>query len=121
MTCPAPTSAVCGKPATNSPLKTMIPPNSPRQFNTLPPVSSNPLERLAQLVHANDRLIDDLASSRKRIVAALTYLDKPDCNARFGSAHLERCRNRHAGILAQLRANRIEAIHLLGNPPKSNG
>jgi hypothetical protein len=121
MTCPARTSIVRGNPATNSQLKTMIPPNSSRQFNTLPPVSSNPLERLAQLVNANDGLIDDLANSRERIVAALTYLDKPACNARFGSAHLERCRNRHAGILAQLRANRIEAIHLLGNPAKSIG
>jgi hypothetical protein len=78
--------------------------------------SSNPLERLAQLVNANDRLIDDLASSRARIVAALVYLDKPDCNARLGSAHLHRCRKRHAGILAQLRANRIEALQLLGKP-----
>jgi hypothetical protein len=95
----------------------MILPDSARQADpssslpsTPPP---NPLERLAQLVHANDRLIDDLTSSRARIVAALTYLDKPDCNIAFGSAHLQRCRTRHARILAQLRANRIEALDLL--------
>ncbi len=79
-----------------------------------PPAAANPLERLAQLVIANDRLMDELATSRARIVAARSYLDSPGCNARFGSAHLERCRSKHSGILAQLRANRIEALHLLG-------
>jgi hypothetical protein len=94
----------------------MIPPKSARTSENLALASPNPLERLAQLVTANDRLIDDLATSRTRIVAALTYLDKPDCNPRFGSVHLERCRTRHAAILAKLRANRIEALHLLGKP-----
>jgi hypothetical protein len=81
-----------------------------------PPASSatNPLERLAQLVIANDRLMDELTTSRARIVSARAYLDRPGCNVSFGSAHLERCRDKHAGILAQLRANRIESLRLLG-------
>jgi hypothetical protein len=77
--------------------------------------ASNPLERLAQLVHSNDRLMDELTTSRARIVSARAYLDRPESNVKFGSAHLERCRTRHSGILAQLRANRIEALRLLGD------
>jgi len=91
----------------NSQFDTMIPP--------IPPTATNPLERLSQLMIANDRLMDELAVSRTKIVAARTYLDSPGCNPRFGSAHLERCRTKHSGILAQLRANRIEALHLLGD------
>jgi hypothetical protein len=79
-----------------------------------PQPATNPLERLAQLVHSNDRLMDELTTSRARIVSARSYLDRPGCNVQFGSAHLERCRTRHSGILAQLRANRIEALRLLG-------
>jgi hypothetical protein len=84
------------------------------QADAVPPTPPNPLERLAQLVIFNDRLMDELVISRARIVAARSYLDRPGCNARFGSAHLERCRWKHSGILAQLRANRIEALDLLG-------
>jgi hypothetical protein len=97
----------------------MTPSHPLARLDPVAPAVANPLERLAQLVIANDRLIDDLARSRSRIIAALTYLDEPGCNSRFGSAHLERCRNRHALILAQLRANRIEALRLLGDPTPS--
>lgn len=86
----------------------------------LPSTSPNPLERLAQLVNSNDRLMDELTTSRARIDAARAYLDSPGCNDRFGSAHLDRCRARHSGILAQLRANRIESLRLLGeDAPKA--
>ncbi len=118
MTCPMPISAACGKFPSHSQSHPdlMLPP-----IPTRPPesVEPNPLERLTQLVQANDQLLEDLATSRTRIVAALVYLDDPGCNARFGSAHLERCRTRHSGILAQLRANRVEALHLLGRQAKS--
>ena len=79
-----------------------------------PAIAANPLERLAQLVNSNERLMDELATSRLRVSDARAYLDAPGCNARFGEAHLDRCRVRHSGILAQLRANRIEALRLLG-------
>ena len=79
-----------------------------------PTIAANPLERLAQLMNSNERLMDELAASRLRISDARAYLDVPGCNVRFGEAHLERCRTRHSGILAQLRANRIEALQLLG-------
>ena len=91
-----------------------IPPAPDSRPMDLPGAAANPLERLAQLVLANDRLMEDLASSRRRISRARAYQDEPGCNARFGAAHLERCRCRHSGILAQLRANRIEALGLLG-------
>jgi hypothetical protein len=86
-----------------------------RRSEPTPPIASNSLERLAQLMIANDRLMDELVTSRARIVAARAYLDRPECNPRFGSAHLERSRLKHSGILAQLRANRIEALRLLGD------
>ncbi len=84
------------------------------QIKATPSIASNSLERLAQLMISNDELMDELVTSRARIVAARTYLDKPACNLRFGLAHLERCRTKHSGILARLRANRIEALQLLG-------
>jgi hypothetical protein len=111
MTCSIPAPLVYGMNATDS----QFPSTNPPQTRPNPTIASNPLERLAQLVIANDRLMDELAASRARIVAARVYLDSPDCNPRFGSAHLERCRSKHSGILAQLRANRIEALHLLGD------
>jgi hypothetical protein len=113
MTCPTPAPVAHGIPFTHSPFGS-TPPARPTRLEQGPTVASNPLERLAQLVNSNDWLMDELTTSRARIVSARAYLDRPGCNARFGSAHLERCRTRHSGILAQLRANRIEALRLLG-------
>jgi hypothetical protein len=91
-----------------------IPPARGHHAEPTPPIASNSLERLAQLMISNNRLMDELVTSRARIVAARIYLDKTDRNLRFGLAHLERSRVKHSGILAQLRANRIEALQLLG-------
>ena len=109
MTCPATLSFVHGTETTDSQAQF-----TSSRLESAVHAASNPLERLAQLVHSNDRLMDELTTSRARIVSARAYLDRPGCNVKFGSAHLERCRTRHSGILAQLRANRIEALHLLG-------
>ncbi len=116
MTCPTSVSIASGITVADLQTSTMAAPDRVRpRRSTLPPATaSNPLERLAQLVIANDRLMEELATSRARIAAARVYLDSSDCNVGFGSAHLERCRSKHSGILAQLRANRIEALHLLG-------
>ena len=114
MTCPNPTGAVCETIIADPP----TPAKGSTRAAAQRPGSSvvpNPLERLAQLVIANDRLMDDLGTSRSSIDAARAYLDTPGCNARFGSTHLDRCRARHSGILSQLRANRIEALGLLGD------
>jgi hypothetical protein len=113
MTCQIPASSAHGTSFTDSRLPLTTPTQSARA-EVSPLVAPNPLERLSQLVDANDQLMDELTTSRARIVSARAYLDRPGCNARFGSAHLERCRTRHSGVLAQLRANRIEALHLLG-------
>ena len=87
----------------------------PKTSRVAPSVSMpNPLARLAELLLANDRLMEELASSRGRIARARAYQDEPGCNVRFGLANFERCRVKHSGILAQLRANRIEAMGLLG-------
>lgn len=86
-----------------------------------PPIATNPLERLSQLMLSNERLMDELATSRVRIADARAYLDGPDARPRFGEAHLDRCRSKHSGILAQLRANRIEALHLLGEGEGEGG
>jgi hypothetical protein len=91
-------------------------PGRPRLEHSIPTpvIAANPLERLAQLMNSNERLMDELATSRLRVSDARAYLDVPGCNLRFGEAHLDRCRTRHSGILSQLRANRIEALRLLG-------
>lgn len=96
---------------TNSPVMTM--PTRDRRVSPTPPRAANPLERLVQLMQSNDRLMAELGASRERIVQARAYLDQPGCNAGFGVTYLERCRSKHSGILAQLRANRIEALGLL--------
>jgi hypothetical protein len=113
MACPTSTNLVHGNLISNShsPTKTSQPPFS----RPAPPSLSNPLEQLTQLMLSNDNLMDELTVSRAKIVSARSYLDRPGCNVGFGSAHLERCRSKHSGVLAQLRANRIEALHLLGH------
>jgi hypothetical protein len=112
MICSAIATPVTGMLSADLQFNPTNPPISNRQ--TLP-IASNSLERLGQLLISNDRLMDALVTSRARIVSARNYLDRPGCQTRFGSAHLERCRVNHSGILAQLRANRIEALHLLGD------
>jgi hypothetical protein len=118
MTCQTPASFAHGTRFSDSQHPPTL--DRPARAEQDPAVASNPLERLAQLVNANDRLMDELTTSRARIVSARAYLDRPGCNTRFGSAHLERCRGRHSGILAQLRANRIEALRLLGEGGSDN-
>ncbi len=121
MTCSVTRSVVRGKSSSHSQTSPMPSPSTPGRARSVEPVTVNPFERLTQLVLANDRLIEELASSRLRIDAALVYLDDPNCNARFGSIHLERCQVRHRRILAQLRTNRIEAMRLLGAPSEPAG
>ena len=114
MTCPATASFVRELMPTES--RDFPGPARPRRERSIPApaIAANPLERLSQLMNSNEKLMAELATSRLRISDARAYLDAPGCNVRFGEAHLERCRARHSGILAQLRANRIEALQLLG-------
>ncbi len=109
-----PTSAgfVCGNNAATS--RANPAPHRPRGGRPAPAIAANPLERLAQLMRSNERLMDDLAASRARLETARAYLDEPGGNAPLGTAHLDRCRVKHSGILARLRGNRIEAFDLLG-------
>lgn len=75
---------------------------------------SGVLGRLVRLVQANDQLMEELATIRRRIVRARDYLDSSGCNLRFGAENLAYCKSKHRGVLAQLRANRIEANRILG-------
>ncbi|WP_435009342.1 hypothetical protein P12x_000594 [Tundrisphaera lichenicola] len=114
MTCPTPVAVAYLSPFENAPAP-MVPTLAHQEpKKAVPPIASNPLERLAQLMLSNDRLMDELSASRTRITDARSNLDSPGSNSRFGEAHLDRCRSRHSRILAQLRANRIEALQLLG-------
>jgi hypothetical protein len=113
MTCQTSASLALETSSVDSHFSTTVP-SRPGRIEQAHAVAPNPLERLSQLMISNDRLMDELTTSRARIVAARSYLDRPGCNARFGSAHHDRCRARHSSILAQLRANRIEALRLLG-------
>ena len=90
-----------------------------RSSSSIPIVAANPLERLAHLVRTNNALMDELTLSRARIVSAQAYLDRPGGNIPFGKAHLDRCRRKHSGVLALLRANRIESLRLLGQCPSA--
>jgi hypothetical protein len=75
---------------------------------------SSVLGRLVQIVQANDQLMEELATIRRRIVRARDYLNSSGCNLRFGAENLAYCKSKHRGVLAQLRANRIEANRILG-------
>lgn len=87
-----------------------------RKQAEVPAAAANPLERMAQLVRSNDLLMGELEKARGRVVRARLALETPAGNTRLGSLYLEHCKSKHRGVLAQLRANRIEANRLLGFP-----
>ncbi|WP_435017772.1 hypothetical protein TA3x_005392 [Tundrisphaera sp. TA3] len=76
--------------------------------------AANPLERLVQLMHSNDRLAGELELARGRIVRARAALATPAGDTRVGALYLAVCKTKHRGILAQLRANRHEVNEILG-------
>ncbi|MBX6313856.1 MAG: hypothetical protein IRY99_13210, partial [Isosphaeraceae bacterium] len=79
----------------------------------------NPLERLIQIVRSNDYLLDELGRLRDRLACARAYLTQPGCNLVLGRANLDWLRAKRAGLLAQLRANRLEACQLLNLPDQA--
>jgi hypothetical protein len=94
-----------------------VPPGDPASRRL--PVPPNPLERLTQIVQSNDHLLGELQKFRGKVNCARAYLDDPRCNIVLGTVSLNWARTKHTGVLAQLRANRIEANHILGNSASS--
>jgi hypothetical protein len=81
----------------------------------LPPPAENGFERLVRLVRDNEHLFEQARELRVRLNRARTYLAEPQSNPILGHAQLNRLRNQHSGVLARLRANRIEAQELLAH------
>ena len=70
--------------------------------------------RIVRLMKDNERLFADLGAIVARIEQARAYLAVPDCHLPLGLANLSRLKVKHSGLLALLRANRIEALDALG-------
>ena len=74
-----------------------------------------PFGRLVQITRDNDRLFAEMGALAVRLRRARAYLMEPGCNALFGRACLDRAKRRYALALLNLRANRIEALQILGD------
>ena len=81
----------------------------------------NDFERLVRLVRDNERLRADLEATRARARRAWAYLTEPASNPALALAQLEHLRQKRSAILAQLRANLIEARELLGGEAPGAG
>lgn len=81
--------------------------------------ANNDLRRMAQLVHLNNQLFDDVKALRVQIREALAYLSRPHANHALALARLHRLQTKRSGLLALLRSHRIEALALLARYPSS--
>lgn len=94
------------------PRRKVIPPiTSPAP--AVDPDGPNPFERLVRLVRSNEALLSTLQDVKVATLRARAYLADPGCNVALGTAQVERLRRRRSAVLCRLRANRIEASHLL--------
>lgn len=71
--------------------------------------------RLVGLVKENERLFAAQRLTRERMIEARLYQVSPQNNPILAAAVVQRLRERHSGLLAMLRSNRIEARNLLIN------
>ncbi|HWE35902.1 MAG TPA: hypothetical protein VG406_04960 [Isosphaeraceae bacterium] len=69
-------------------------------------------ERLVRLLKDNERLVGELKDLGDKLLRARAYRADPGCNVALAEAHINRLRAKHSGVLALLRANRIEAHEL---------
>ncbi len=74
---------------------------------------SNDFERMVRLLKSNESLFEELRALRRRIQGVRAYLADPSGNPAVGRAFYTRLRAKHSGVLALLRANRIEAQQIL--------
>ena len=70
--------------------------------------------RLIRIVESNERLFDGLRALTRRLEDARAYLAEPGCHRHLGQANLAYLKVKYSGVLALLRANRLEAQALLG-------
>lgn len=75
--------------------------------------NSNPFARLVFVFQRNVFLSSELKSLQAKLTRARDYLDAPGSNPVLAAVHLLRLKARHASVLTLLRANRVEARHLL--------
>jgi hypothetical protein len=76
--------------------------------------TSNPFERLVQILRMNERLLGELQRLNGRLEEARDYLARPGGNVALGMAVLGRAKRRRSAVLCRLRAQRIEADRILG-------
>lgn len=75
--------------------------------------NSTVLGRLIGLMRENERLFVQQRLTRERLIEARLYQLSPQNNPILASALIDRLRQRHFGLMAVLRSNRIEAHALL--------
>jgi len=76
--------------------------------------AADPFGRLVGIMKSNERLFADLRALEVKIGQAKSYLAAPDSHLPLALANLDRLKSKHSGLLALLRANRIEALVALG-------
>jgi hypothetical protein len=74
----------------------------------------NPLARLIQILRQNDDLLGRLETQARRLSRAWDYADDPKSNPTLGTALVEHAQRGYENLLAVLRANRTEALTILG-------
>jgi hypothetical protein len=72
--------------------------------------------QIVALYQTNEILLSELEKAKKSQAFARVYLETPGSNPALAAAHLLRTRARHSAVLTMLRANRIQARSLVGQP-----
>lgn len=87
-------------------------PRPPLRLVGADPPEPDPLARAVALLRDNERLLRDLAASRRHLADALHYGARPDANPHLAAARLDQLRARRSRTLGLLRANRLIARQL---------
>ncbi len=70
--------------------------------------------RLVKIMQSNERLISELRALATRLERARAYLTELGCHRNLATANLAHLKAKYSGVLALLRANRLEARELFG-------
>jgi hypothetical protein len=73
----------------------------------------NDFESLARVVRSNERLFEELGALGVNLGRARAYLTEPVCHRHLADANVSHLKTRRSGILALMRANRLEAWEIL--------
>jgi hypothetical protein len=77
-------------------------------------VATGDFDRMVVLLRSNERLFGTLEGVSQRLHEVRAYLAQDDCNHSLARECYRYWQTRHSGVLTQLRANRLEARHVLG-------